>query len=238
MPKQKRNDLCAALLQFVKAELEACADSKKAVEMAAYMKTSMPFYGVQKPQRLPIIRQFKEQYAASDFDSYRDSVLCLWRRPHREEKYLAINYAEAFPEFISSEALSLYEQLIREGAWWDFVDPVAINLVGEAYLQERRKLKPEIEKWSTDDDLWMRRASIICQLHHKDDTDEKQLYKLCSRLSHEKEFFIQKAIGWALREHAKTAPESVAAYLKENAGRLAPLSFREASKHLQKEGLI
>lgn len=224
------------ICDFVIDELSKLADAKKAVEMAAYMKTQMPFYGVQKPERLPIIRQIKKDFRPESQKSYEENVLALWALEHREAKYIAINYAESFPEFVTAKSMDLYERLIREGAWWDFVDAISSHLAGEAYLKERKELKGKIDTWSKDKNMWIRRASILVHLSHKDDTDCKQLFALCTRLSHEKEFFIQKAIGWALREYSKTNPEEVKRYLKANQHSLSPLSFREGAKHLLKEG--
>lgn len=220
------------LSDYVAKELRALADAKKAVEMAAYMKTKMPFYGVQKPDRVPILREIKKQFKPADQRAYTDSVLSLWTQPHREEKYFAINYAASFPQFITLDSLPLFEQLIREGAWWDFVDAISSDLVGEAYHKQRKQIKPIMNDWSKDDDMWMRRASLLCHLRHKSDTDEQQLFAFCLRLGHEKEFFIQKGMGWALREYSKTSPAAVKKFLKENKDRLSALTYREGMKHL------
>lgn len=221
-----------SLASYVSGELKRLGDPDKAVQMAAYMKTSMPFYGVQKPERIPIIRHIKRTFKPIGLKQYKENVLCLWRMPHREEKYIAINYSESFPQFVSQESISLYERLIREGAWWDFVDAISINLVGEAYLKELDSMRPLMEKWSKDKDMWIRRASVISHLHHKKETDHEFLFCLCERLAHEKEFFIQKGIGWALREYSKTNPKAVKKFIKEKKGILAPLSYREAAKHI------
>jgi 3-methyladenine DNA glycosylase AlkD len=220
------------LATYVAAELKLLGDSRKAVEMAAYMKTTMPFYGVQKPDRIPIIRHLKLQYKPTSLKQYKENIACLWQQPHREEKYIAINYAELFPEYVSEDSIPLYERMIREGAWWDFVDAISTNLVGEAYLKELDTLRPIMEKWSQDKDMWIRRASILSHLYHKKDTDHEFLFGLCAKLAHEKEFFIQKGIGWALREYSKTNPKAVKKFLREKKRILAPLSYREGAKHL------
>lgn len=238
MTKENKHTIATELVAHVAAALHSVSDPSKAVEMAAYMRTEMPFYGVQKPDRVPIIREIKKKFKPSDSNEYSAAVLSLWARPHREEKYCAINYAACFPEFIVSDSMPLYERLIREGAWWDLVDGISGELVSEAYFKERKKIKPIINKWSRDKDKWIRRSTIICQLQHKEETDHEQLFDLCLKMAHEKEFFIQKAIGWALREYSKTDPSAVKKFLSTNKTLLAPLSYREGAKHLLKTGAM
>ncbi len=226
------------LLAFVCGELKKAADHKKAIEMAAYMKTDMPFYGVQKPDRMPILREMKRSFKPASSKEYTEAVLALWNDSHRETKYCAINFAESFPDFVCADSIPLYERLIREGAWWDFVDAISANLVGEAYLKERRKMKALINKWSKDKDMWIRRASLLCHLHHKKDTDQEQLFSVCLKLAPEREFFIQKGMGWALREYSKSDPKAVKDFLKANKEVLSPLTYREAAKHILRQGPI
>jgi len=220
------------LAAFVGGRLAAAADPDKAGPMAAYMKTDMPFYGVQKAGRVPILREAVAGFPAKTRDEYRAAVLALWRQPHREEKYLAIGYAAAFPRFVTLSSVSLYRKMIVEGAWWDFVDGIATSLVGEVLLNQRERMTPRIRAWIDDPDLWLRRTAIISQLGHKDRTDEDLLFEACERRMYEREFFIRKAIGWALRDYARTAPEAVAAFVTEHRAGLSGLSYREATKHL------
>jgi len=220
------------LVKFVQSNFKKLANKQKSVEMQAYMKTTMPFYGVQKPDRVPIYKSVKKDFAASKIDEYKNNVRLLWALPHREEKYLALEYALQHRQFITSESLDLYEELIRQGAWWDFVDTIAVHLVGEALLHERKPIKSILDKWINDDDMWIRRTAILSQNKHKASTDEKMLYKYIERRMHEREFFIAKAIGWALREYSYTNPKSVKLFISQNKNELAPLSVREGSKRL------
>lgn len=227
-----------ALVLYVQQELRRRADPAKALEMAAYMKTDMPFYGVQKPDRVAMHRFMRTQFCPPSQQDYEDGVLALWRLPHREEKYAAIEFASQNRKYIASASLPLYERLIREGAWWDFVDPVATMLVGGVLLRQRADVGRVMDQWIRDPDLWIRRAALLAHLKHKTQTDERQLFDHCLRLAGEKEFFIRKAIGWALREHSKTAPDAVRAFLTEHRARLSPLSYREGAKHLLREGRL
>ena len=222
----------ADLVSIVAAALAERADPDKAGSMAAYLKTEMPFYGVQKKGRTEVLRLVRKEYPIENNRAYRDAVLALWERPHREEKYLAIAVARQHKPFITIENLDIYEQLVVEGAWWDFVDDVAINLVGPMHLHQRKEMEPVIEQWIEDEVMWLRRTSLISPIKHKAETDHKTLFDHCLRRAHEKEFFIRKAIGWTLREYAKTEPDRVRRLLINHRDRWSGLSFREASKHL------
>lgn len=201
--------------------------------MAAYMKTEMPFYGVQKAGRVAILRDALRRFSPATRAAYRESVLALWSRPHREEKYLAIGFARAFPQYVTVSSVPLYRRLIIEGAWWDLVDEVAIRLIGAVLERQRGELTPTVRSWIDHRDLWIRRTAIICQVGDKEDTDVDLLFDVCRARMHETEFFIRKAIGWALRDYARTDPEAVRSFALANQAGLSTLSFREATKHLE-----
>lgn len=206
--------------------------------MAAYMKTSMPFYGVPKPEREQIRREVKTRFPLLNRTDYERAVLGLWKLPHREEKYFAIDVARAGREFIVPQSLPLYRQMIEEGAWWDFVDEVAAHLVGGVLLHHRDETALLMDRWIEDADLWVRRAAIISQLTHKDKPDHVRLFRYSLAQAAEKDFFIRKAIGWALRQYAYAAPDRVRAFITKNRNRLSPLTYREASRVLIKQGMM
>ena len=222
-----------ALTLFAATELAAAANPEKAAPMAAYMKTDQPFYGVQKPGRARIFSEITRGWPPKDRNDYQQAVLALWNRPHREEQYLAVGYAKAFPRYVTLSSVPLYRRLIVEGAWWDFVDDIAAHLVGDVLLNQRDRMTPKVRAWIDHNDLWLRRTAIICQLGHKESTDTGLLFDACSARMHETEFFIRKAIGWALREYAKIDPEAVRVFVVEHRDELSPLSFGEATKHLE-----
>jgi 3-methyladenine DNA glycosylase AlkD len=217
---------------FVQTELKALADPAKAVDMQAYMKTDMPFYGVPKPARAPIFRQLVHEFPPADRDGYQGLVLGLWNLSHREEKYLALGVAQHFRKFVDTVSLPLYRRLIVEGAWWDFVDAVAIHLIGHLVVNHPAEAWPEVDTWIDHPDMWLRRSAIICQVGAKGRTDAERLFAYSEGRLAEKEFFIRKAIGWALRDYARTDPEAVAGFVTTHRDRLSGLSFREATKHI------
>ena len=220
------------LVAFVAHGLSEGADPAKAGSMAAYLKTDMPFFGAQKAARVPVHREAIRRFPPADRSEYRQAVLALWNQPHREEHYVAIDYACSFPRYITVSSVSLYRKMIVEGAWWDYVDSVAIHLVGQVLLNQRDTMTPKIRAWIDDPNMWLRRSAIIGQITHKWATDTDLLFDACARRMHETEFFIRKAIGWALRDYAKTNPPAVVAFVMEHRDELSGLSFREATKHL------
>ncbi len=236
--KTAPSKLAADAHKFLTAQFSKLADADKAVEMAAYMKTDMPFWGIQKPDREPIYRQLAKQFAPASHDEYSQVILEIWSGKHREHKYAALDYAVRCKMFVDTSMIPVYEELVRDGAWWDLVDPLATLLIGIAFLNDQKTVKPIMKEWIDDDDMWIRRTAILSMNKHKDRTDEKLLYDFCLRRAHEKEFFIRKAIGWALREYSYKAPDSVIKFLKTNRNKLSPLSYREGAKQLVRNGLM
>lgn len=227
-----RPDRTRELVAFVRCELAGRAVPERAPEMAAYLKTTMPFLGVSAPDIRAVAREAASRFPVADRTGYDAAVLALWRLPNREEKHVAVAVARHHRRFVDAESLPLYERLVREGAWWDFVDEVAQHLVGEALLKDPDAVWPAMDRWIDDEDMWVRRTAILCQNRSKEGTDEARLFAYCLRRAHEREFFVRKAIGWALRQYARTAPVAVRRFLDEHGGELSPLSVREAGKHL------
>jgi 3-methyladenine DNA glycosylase AlkD len=236
--KATSSKIAADAQKFLLAEYAPFADPDKAVEMAAYMKTDMPFWGIQKPDREPIYRELAKKFAPANHDEYSQVIRKLWSGKQREEKYAALDYAVRCKKFVDKSMIPLYEELVREGAWWDLVDPLATLLIGVAFLNDQKSVKPIMKEWIDDDDMWIRRTAILSMNKHKDKTDEKLLYDFCLQRAHEKEFFIRKAIGWALREYSYKAPDSVIKFLRTNKSKLSPLSYREGAKQLVRNGLM
>ena len=219
-------------VEFVADQLTVLANPDNARAMAAYMKTDMPFFGVKRPQRDPIFQEMMKRFPVTTRREYETGVRQLWAQPHREEKYFAVQLARAVNRYITPPSLPLYRRLIVEGAWWDFVDEVAAHLVGTLLLENRARIAPVMEQWIDDSDMWLRRSALLAHLRHKGETDRDVLFDHCLRRADEKDFFIRKAIGWVLREYAKTAPEAVVEFVAANRSAWSGLTYREATKHL------
>lgn len=214
------------MIEAIRAGLIERADPAKAPDMQRYMKSAMPFYGVQKPARVKLAR---EVFVPLPRDEWFATVRTLWHEAtHREERYMALAVLRdrRYRAYRDLEALPLYEELIVDGAWWDFVDEIATGPLG-ALLPD---VAPALRAWSVDADRWKRRAAIIAQVTRKGETDFALLQDLIEPNRADREFFIRKAIGWALRAYAWVEPEAVRAYCDTH--ELAPLSRREALKNI------
>ncbi|UCD76000.1 MAG: DNA alkylation repair protein [Phycisphaerales bacterium] len=220
------------MIRFIQTRFRRHADPARAQWTKAYLKTDMPAYGLRKEHREVIHREFQERFEITSRAQYRRAIETFWSMSHREHKHFAIWLACTWDKYITIASVPLYERMIRQGAWWDLVDGLAIDAVGLVVLNEPEKMNAKTERWIDDPHLWIRRTAIICRIGHKDRTDRRILFNHCLRRAHEKEFFIRKAIGWALRADAKTAPDAVRKFLIANRDKLSGLSLREAGKHL------
>ena len=220
--------MTASLVDGIRAELREIADPALAPGQQAYMKSTMPFLGV----RVPAVRALVRRLAKGETDAamLQESALALWREAQvREERYAALALM-ALPALRGDSAtLPVHEEMIRSGAWWDYVDEVAHRL-RELLDADPERFALEMRIWADDEDFWVRRAAIICQLGRKDATDRDLLeYAILTNIGDD-EFFIRKAIGWALRDLGKSDPDWVRAFAEQHP--LSPLSRREALKHL------
>jgi 3-methyladenine DNA glycosylase AlkD len=162
-------------------------------------------------------------------------VLDFWRNARfREERYAAIYLTgvKGALRFQTPSAMPLYEELIVTGAWWDYVDDIASHRVGPILRSHRVPMHRKMLSWSKSTNLWKRRTSIICQLGFNEETDLKLLYACIEPSLGTREFFLQKAIGWALRQYAWTDGAEIKRYVRSNRSRLSALSCREALKNL------
>lgn len=203
--------------------------------MQAYMKSEMPYHGVSSPVLAAVCRAVFADYAPADAKAWRDDVLALWRGARfREERYAAIALTGhwAARKFQTLDALPMYEEMIVTGAWWDYVDNLAANRIGKLLVAYPKEMRKTMLAWSKSPDMWKRRVSIICQLKRRDETDIELLHACIEPSLGSKEFFLRKAIGWALRQLAWTNPDEVVRYVKENEDRLSGLSQREALKNV------
>jgi 3-methyladenine DNA glycosylase AlkD len=231
----------ATLANTLRSELRRVADPSKAAPMQAYAKSKMPYLGVTTPERRGVCRVV---FAAIDFPTaaaWRRAALALWRGARfREERYCAIDLTEVrrFDRFQDMAALPMYEEMIVTGAWWDYVDAIAGHRLGTQLRRFPREMRKEMLAWSRSDDLWKRRSAILCQLTFKKDTDLDLLYAVIQPALASKEFFLRKAIGWALRQYAWTDPREVRRYVREHERALSPLSKREALKNVAPGGRV
>lgn len=223
------------LVAQVRQGLVEAADPERAPAMQAYMKSAMPFHGVPAPVARKIFRTAIDAHPLPDRPTWLDTVAALWTEAtHREERYGALALAghRRYRTYQGADLLPFYAHLVRTGAWWDLVDDVASHLVGPILLSHHAAAAPVIRSWAADQDLWLRRTAVICQLGAKDRTDVELLTAAIDANLDDRDFFLRKAIGWALRQYARTDPDWVRAFVAARADRLSDLSRREALKHL------
>jgi 3-methyladenine DNA glycosylase AlkD len=199
------------------------------------MKSEMPFHGVAAPALRAICRKVFAAHPLSDAPTWRSAVLTLWRGAEfREERYAAVELAglKETRAFEDLEAVPMYEEMIVTGAWWDTVDAIASHRIGALLRSHPAEMKRILSTWTRSENIWKRRSVILSQLGFRDQTDTAFLFASIEPSLGSKEFFLRKAIGWALRQHARIDPHVVIRYVQDRGDTLSPLSRREALKHL------
>lgn len=215
----------------VRSLLEPLADPASAPKMAAYMKDHFPFMGVPhsvwKPHLGPLrakVRSWK------DPDGLLALVQDLWTLEEREYQYVAIELLEAGARYLRDEDIRAIETLIVKKAWWDSVDMIT-NYAVSPMVKRSKGLLLVMDEWAYGPQMWLSRSAILHQLKYKREVDSGRLFGYCRFHAESKEFFIQKAMGWALREYAKVSPNEVLGFLQS--GKFPALTVREATKHLK-----
>lgn len=222
-----------SLGKAVRLALQEAAEPAKAETMRAYMKSTMPFLGVKAVPRRAALRKVFAEHRLGSAPEWRRAVLSLWREAeYREERYAAVELSgyHLYREFQTLYTVPMYEEMIVTGAWWDLVDELATHRVGGLLAVYPDSMRPLMLEWAHDDDLWKRRTAILCQNRFKSRTDTALLYACIEPSLSDNDFFARKAIGWALREFAKTNPGEVIRYVKAKG--ISGLSRREALKNL------
>ena len=217
------------LVQYLRSEMAEQSDPEVAVTMQAYMKTDQPFYGIKAKPRKAIFSAGFKLYPIDTREDYQAVIQELWQGQHREEMYQALEVAERCKVFRDRDSWDLYEILIRSATNWDTLDWIVRRLISPI-VRVNRELEAELIKWREDANFWVRRASLLAHLKHKDETNIELLAETILMLAHEDEFFIRKAIGWILREYSYTDAKWVEDFVLLHEEKLSGLSKREALK--------
>ncbi|MGB3201511.1 MAG: DNA alkylation repair protein [Nodosilinea sp.] len=223
-------------LQSLKECFEQHADPSQAAPMKAYMRNQFEFLGIKGPAQKTLIKQFLADHGLPALDQLEAVVRELWTWPEREYQYVALTFLGRWQKQLTPDLVPLLEHLITTRAWWDTVDSIASHSVGNLLQQYPDCRDAVINTWRDSGNFWLRRTTLLFQLGYKADTDAALLFSLVEQNSRSKEFFIQKAIGWALREYSKTAPDAVQDFVASTP--LASLSQREALKWLKANGQL
>ncbi|MGZ9784567.1 DNA alkylation repair protein [Bacillus mycoides] len=219
---------------FVKAlqqQFIAHQNPEKAEPMAHYMKNHFPFLGIQTPERRKLLREVIQVHKLPDKEDFQTVIRELWDLPEREFQAAALDLLQKYKKHLDKTHIPFLEELIITKSWWDSVDGIVPTSLGSIFLKHPEAIQTYIPKWIASENIWLQRSAILFQLKYKEQMDEKLLFSIIGQLKSSKEFFIQKAIGWVLREYAKTSPDAVWEYVQNH--ELAPLSKREAIKHIR-----
>ena len=223
------------LVRAVRDALWSVREPERAAGQQRYMKSSMPFMGVRVPVMRKTARAVFDRYPPAGASDWRATILTLWREAtYREQRYAAVELAvhRPFLRWLNMESVPLLDELIVNGAWWDYVDRIAPAGLGHVLSVEPKPMSAMMRGWAGDENIWRRRAALLCQLGFKEDTDLALLYDCIAACMGRREFFVQKAMGWALREYARTNAGEVRRYVAANGPSLPRLTRREALKNL------
>jgi 3-methyladenine DNA glycosylase AlkD len=204
----------------------------RALKMKAYMRNQFEYIGLSSPERVDLSRSFLSANALPPDNMISDVVELLWELPQREFQYFAIELMRKRIKYMDKNFIRFLEELIVRKSWWDTIDSIAANLVSAHFQRFPDLVQSVVSRWMDSGNIWLQRSCILFQLKYKQKTDLKLLYNLIDHLKESKEFFIQKAIGWILREYSKTNSDEIAEYVHNH--ELKPLSKREALKIISK----
>lgn len=212
-----------------KMMLEKNSNLADRIAMKKYMRNQFEFYGIKTPKRKEIYREFlKEECKLKQIDwEFLDEC---YADEHREFQYLVCNYLERMQNFIETKDIAHIQKFIQTKSWWDTVDSFN-KVIGKLTLRDE-EVKQLMRKWAVDEDFWLRRIAIIHQITFKEQTNSELLQEVILANLGSGEFFINKAIGWALRDYSKTNPQWVRNFISKNQSKLSKLSVREGSKYI------
>jgi len=217
------------VVEKLQEKMERLRISSNASSMSKYMKNHFPYLGVKSPERKMVHREWVKTLPKNQ--NRWDIAFLLWELPEREYQYIAIDYLNKIPKKdIEIGDIKMLEEILTNKSWWDSVDAIASNYVGEYFKKFPEQIDPIIKKWRNSENMWLNRTCLIFQLKYRDETNFSLLKDLIIQYQDVKEFFIQKAIGWSLRQHSKHKPLEVQKFINEIS--LKGLAKREASKYL------
>lgn len=221
-------DFSRILIQF----LSENSNAQIAQQQSAYMKNKFEFFGLKAPKCREIYKPFLAKNALPQKDEAIAIAKELYAQPQRELHYFAMELMFKYKKVYDISDISWIEFLITHNSWWDTVDYIADKIAGAYLAKFPEQISPVTQQWVKTGNIWLQRSALLFQLKYKDETDTDLLENYIEELAHEKEFFIRKAIGWVLREYAKTDAYWVRNFVHTNEDKLSGLSVREALKNI------
>jgi 3-methyladenine DNA glycosylase AlkD len=208
------------------------ANLEYAPKIEQYMRNKFEFFGIKAQARRQATRKFMRKNNRPSYDEVDIVVKKLWNLPEREYQYFAMELLERYKNKFTKEIIKLFEYMITHKSWWDTIDRISKKLVGEYFKFFPDERDYYMESWVGSGNIWLQRTTLLFQLAYKEDTDIQLLFTLIKQLKDIDEFFIQKAIGWSLREYSKIEPGTVKQFINEN--ELSSLSEREGLKVIKR----
>jgi 3-methyladenine DNA glycosylase AlkD len=218
-------------LDELRASLEAVADRDKVESMTRYMRDQFPFLGVTSPVLRQAIKPFLAEAGQADGDELVEIARWCWDQPEREFQYVGTLLLRRHIARLEANHIEDLEYLLVTKSWWDTIDSLAAWSVGPL-VKANPDLLAVMDQWIDDENFWLARTAIIHQLSYKDDTDAERLFRYARVRASDTEFFIRKAIGWALRQYARQEPDQVRGFVEQHRNEFSGLTIREALKHL------
>ena len=206
------------------------AHPEKASGMAKYMKNLFPFVGINSPERKNMVAELRKDFKPKNAQELKNWVSLLWEMPEREFQYVGMDYLQKDVNLLEIEDIAYFEFLITTKSWWDSIDLISGNYLGKFLIKYPEIFEETVVLFSKNENMWLNRAAIICQLSYRERTNTDLLERAIVPHLESKEFFHQKAIGWALRQYGKTNPQWVKDFVASHT--LKPLSRREALRLL------
>lgn len=208
------------------------SNSQYAEKQKDYMKGNFEFLGIKSQPRRKATRFFMRKAERPDYNQINIVVKKFWKLPEREYQYFAMELLEKYKKQYNKDVISLFQYIITTKSWWDTVDFISKKIVGRYFELYPELIDEYVSKWIASEDIWLQRTCLLFQLGYKENTDLILLFDIVDNLKDKDEFFIQKAIGWALREYSKIEPNKIEKFVKEK--NLSSLSEREAMKWIEK----
>jgi 3-methyladenine DNA glycosylase AlkD len=205
-------------------------NDENASHMKKYMRNKFDFLGINSIERKNILKEFKKNYGNFKIENFQNDAVDIWNLPEREFQYIYLDFLKSQKKNLKFEHLETLEYMILNKSWWDTVDLMASHLVGEIFKNNEEIINGYQKKWQNSGNIWLQRTLILFQLNYKENTNKDRLFKIIRDNLNTNEFFIDKAIGWALRQYSKTNKEDVREFIKNT--NLSKLSVREGSKYL------
>jgi len=218
-------------VRSLKELFEKNANPADAAPMKKYMREQFEYLGIKTPERKALHKDFIKEHGLPPLKDLDRIVRDLWSLPQREFQYTAVGLLSKMEKQLEADFMPTIEFLITHKSWWDTVDSLAGDIVGAQFKRHTKAGEKYLKKWRKSDNFWLRRTTLLFQLGYKTETDFELLCEIIEENLGSDEFFINKAIGWALRQYAWTEPKKVRAYVKATDG-LSPLSRREALKNV------